>query len=125
MKKIELFEYLNEMKKNNMINGIELSELYNVLTNNAESNKYVITASSEFFFVLKNKETDELTSMFCVNDYYNLQHLAQSQPKKKFVCRHAREVLSQRNTHSVCDSKCASCHLACIRDYYDKNITKK
>ena len=125
MKNIELFEYLNELKKGNNICGVNLADLYNVLTNEENNNKYEIAAQSEYFFVLKNKSTGELTSLFCVEDYYNLQHLAQSSPKKKFVCRNAREQLTNREYSTVCNSKCAACHIACIRDYYDKKITKK
>ena len=66
MKNIELFEYLNELKKGNNICGVNLADLYNVLTNDENNNKYEIAAQSEYFFVLKNKSTGELTSLFCV-----------------------------------------------------------
>lgn len=121
MKEMELFEYLDFIKNKNTLDGIPLDELRAILTGDA-SGDYVLTTDCIYYMAFKNKQTDEITKIECVNNYYDLNI---SSPNGKLKCFNIKKEFMGRDIPHCAPENCAKCHVACIDDFYSGKINKK
>ena len=121
MKEIELFDYLALMKNQNTLDGMPIDDLKAVLTGDT-STDYELATDSIYFMSFKNKNTDEIHKIQCVNNYYNL-NISSSNGKLK--CYNIKKEFMNRDIPHCRPENCAKCHVACIDDFYDGKISKK
>lgn len=121
MVKIELFDYLDAVRNKNTIEGMPLDELRAVLTGSNDTD-YTIATDCIYYMVFKNKNTNELVKVQCVNNYYNLNMKSNS---GKLKCFNIKKELIGREIPNCASENCAKCHVACIDDFYNGKITKK
>lgn len=121
MKNIELFEYLKILKNKNIIENIPMEELKSILTGN-DGEDFVLASDCIYFMVFKNKNTQELTTVQCVKNYYNLDI---PETNGKIKCYNIKKRFENRNISGCIPENCAKCHACCIEDFFNKKITKK
>ena len=122
LKEVELFEYLNIMRKQNAIDGIPIDDLRLVLTGN-DSGNYKLVNDCIYYMTFKNKDTGEETKIYCVTNYYNLNDIPSQNGKLK--CFNVKKELAKRDIPHCIHENCAKCHVACIDDFQEGKITKK
>ena len=120
MKNMELVDYINYLKNNNTLNGIQLDELLDILTGKTGQD-FELTMDSIQNMVFKNKHTGHIVVLECVKKYYDLN----VDTSAKVSCPNIKKTFKDRNVPNCRPENCAKCHACCIQDFYNGKITKK
>lgn len=121
MKNVELFEYLLLIKNQNTLDGMPIDDLRAILIGD-NTTDYELATDCIYFMSFKNKNTNEIHKIQCVNNYYNLNIPSQN---GKLKCYNIKKEFMKREILNCRPENCAKCHIACIDDFYDGKITKK
>ena len=120
MKTMELIDYINYLKNNNTLNGIQLDELLNILTGK-EGQEYELTMDSIQNMVFKHKGTGKIVVLECVKKYYELDESGSG----RVSCPNIKKQFKDRNVANCRPENCAKCHACCIQDFYNGKLNKK